>query len=135
MLFLAKQPLGKVSYTADIAKVEQIPASFLAKVINQLAKGGLVISRRGPTGGLELARAASDITLRDIMEAIEGEIAINVCTSSQDYTCFRSGCSLKGAFHQAQVKFLESLDSTTLAQLTSDDQYAPSLVAEAVGAS
>jgi Rrf2 family protein len=124
MLYLAKQPAGKISYTSEIAKVEHIPPSFLAKVVNQLAKAGLVISRRGPLGGLELGREASTISLREIVEVIEGEIAVNVCTSSQEYTCFRAGCSLKGAFQKAQLRFLESLESTNLATLAGGDTYA-----------
>jgi Rrf2 family protein len=123
MLYLAKQPAGKISYTSEIAKVEHIPPSFLAKVVNQLAKAGLVISRRGPMGGLELGRDAATISLREIVEVIEGEIAVNICTSSQEYTCFRAGCSLKGAFQQAQLRFLESLESTNLAKLAGGDTY------------
>ena len=123
MLYLAKQPHGKTSCTSEIASFEHIPPSFLAKVIPQLAKAGLVLSRRGPAGGLELARGPEAITLRQIVEAIEGEIAVNVCTGSQSYSCFRSGCSLKGAFANAQEKFLESLESTTLAQLALGDAY------------
>jgi Rrf2 family protein len=125
MLYLAKQPAGKTSNTSDIARVERIPPSFLAKVINQLAKAGLVTSRRGPQGGLELGREPAAITLRAIVEAIEGEIAVNVCTSSQEYACFRSGCSLKAAFGHAQLRYLESLESVTLASLATGDAYNP----------
>lgn len=123
MLYLAKQPPGTCCNTADIARVQRIPTSFLAKVINQLAKSGLVISRRGPLGGLELARDPADITLREIVEVIEGELAVNVCTSSQDYACFRHGCSLKGAFHDAQSAYLERLQAVTLASLVRTDGY------------
>ncbi len=125
MLYLAKQPAGSSCNTADIAAVERIPGSFLAKVINQLAKGGLVISRRGPQGGLELARDPATITLRQVVEVIEGEVAVNVCTSSQAYTCFRSGCSLKSAFHDAQAAYLGRLEAVTLASLVRDDRYTP----------
>ena len=100
-----------------------IPTSVLAKVINQLAKAGLVISRRGPLGGLELARPPERITLREVVEVIEGELAVNVCTSSQDYACFRAGCSLKGAFHDAQRAYLEQLQAHTLASLVRADGY------------
>lgn len=123
MLYLAKRPVGSCCNTADIAREEQIPASFLAKVINQLAKGGLVTSRRGPLGGLELAREPSAITLREIVEIIEGEIAMNLCTSSQEYACFRSGCALKPAFSAAQAAYLQQLDAITLASLVRNDRY------------
>ena len=125
MLYLAKQPAGTSVNTADIAAGERIPPSFLAKVINQLAKGGLVISRRGPQGGLELARDPATISLRQVVEVIEGEVAVNVCTSSQEYTRFRSGCSLKSAFHEAQSAYLDRLEAVTLASLVRDDRYTP----------
>lgn len=123
MLYLAKQPPGSPANTADVAQVERIPPSFLAKVINQLAKAGLVVSRRGPAGGLELARDAATITLRQVVEAIEGELAVNLCTASQDYACFRLGCSLKSAFADAQRVYLERLNAVTLADLVREDRY------------
>lgn len=123
MLYLAKQPPGACCNTADIARVERIPTSFLAKVINQLAKSGLVISRRGPLGGLELGRPPDQITLREVVEVIEGELAVNLCTSSQDYLCFRHGCSLKAAFRDAQQAYLERLQAVTLASLVNSDGY------------
>jgi Rrf2 family protein len=123
MLYLAKQSPGVSVSTADIARFEHIPPSFLAKVINQLAKAGLVNSRRGPQGGLELACEPASITLRQIVEVIEGELSVNLCTGSQDYTCFRLGCSLKTAFSDAQRVFLERLEAVTLAQLVAQDRY------------
>lgn len=129
MLYLAKQPAGTCANTADVAHGERIPPSFLAKVINQLSKAGLVVSRRGPAGGLELARPAGSISLRQVVEAIEGELAINLCTGSQDYACFRLGCSLKGAFSDAQKVYLERLDAITLADLVREDRYTGDLPA------
>lgn len=123
MLYLAKQPRGASVNTADVARVEQIPPSFLAKVINQLAKAGLVVSRRGPQGGLLLARNPETVTLRQIVEAIEGELSVNLCTGSQDYACFRLGCSLKTAFSEAQRVYLDRLEAVTLAELVATDRY------------
>jgi Rrf2 family protein len=124
MIYLAKQPAGKVSFTADIAEAEHIPPSFLVKVVPRLVKAGLVISRRGSSGGLELARAPESITLRQMVEAMEGEIASNVCTSTtQAFSCFRDGCSLRGAFYEAQRRYLEALEGVTLGQLIAKDAY------------
>lgn len=123
MLYLAKQPRGSSVNTADIARIEQIPPSFLAKVINQLAKGGLVMSRRGPQGGLVLAREPAAVTLRQIVEAIEGDLSVNLCTGGQEYDCFRLGCSLKLAFSDAQRAYLDRLDAVTLAGLVATDRY------------
>lgn len=123
MLYLAKQPAGKISFTAEIAEAERIPPSFLVKVVPRLVKAGLVISRRGSSGGLELAKDPSTITLKDMVEAMEGEIVSNLCTGSQPFTCFRSGCALKSAFHQAQLKYLEALSAVTLNDLAKQDAY------------
>lgn len=133
MLYLAKQPAGRVSFTAEIAEAEHIPPSFLVKVVPRLVKAGLVISRRGSSGGLELARRPEAITLREVMEAIEGELAANVCTSTQPYTCFRGGCALKGAFFEAQRQFLGALDGFTLAELAEQDGYRADAPAAAAG--
>ena len=123
MLYLAKQPPGKISFTAEIAEAEHIPASFLVKVVPRLVKAGLVISRRGSSGGLELARDPAGITLREMVEAMEGEIATNLCTSAQPYECFRSGCALKSAFGQAQRVYLEALEGINLGTLVDQDTY------------
>ncbi|HEY9720773.1 MAG TPA: Rrf2 family transcriptional regulator, partial [Oscillatoriaceae cyanobacterium] len=115
MLYLAKQRPGTVCFTAEIAEAEHIPPAFLVKVMPKLVKAGLVTSRRGSNGGIELAKPAKEITMRTLVEVIEGEIAANVCTSSQPFSCFRSGCALRGAFQQAQERVLESLEGVTLA--------------------
>ena len=123
MLYLAKQPAGKICFTAEIARAERIPTPYLVKVVNLLVKAGLIVSRRGQGGGIELARVADTITLREIVEVTEGEIAFNVCTGSQDYTCFRTGCALRSALHTAQLRYLESLESVTLASFARGDAY------------
>ena len=123
MLYLAKRGPGGVHYTADIARDQHIPPSFLAKVVNQLSRAGLLVARRGPTGGIELTRAPESITLRQIIEAMEGEVAVNVCTSTEPYVCFRSGCALKSAFQMAQQSFLSALDSVTLASLVLKESF------------
>lgn len=123
MLYLAKQPAGKISFTAEIAEAEHIPPSFLVKVVPRLVKAGMVTSRRGSSGGLEIARDPATITLKDMVEAMEGEIASNLCTSSQPFSCFRSGCALKSAFHQAQLKYIEALSAVTLSDLVKQDTY------------
>lgn len=121
MLYLAKQPAGKLSFTAEIAEAEHIPAAFLVKVIPRLVKAGLVVSRRGSSGGLEIAKDPKTITLRHVLEAVEGEIAANLCTGSQPYQCHRASCSLKGVFATAQAKYLEALDSVSLSELAGSD--------------
>jgi Rrf2 family nitric oxide-sensitive transcriptional repressor len=129
MLYLAKQPAGKLSFTAEIAEAEHIPPAFLVKVIPRLVKAGLVVSRRGSSGGIELAKDPRTITLRHVLEAMEGEVAANVCTGSQPYSCHKPSCSMKGVFADAQKQYLNALDRVSLFELAADPaSKAPSLM-------
>lgn len=58
----------------DLAKAESVPSNYLVQILNELRTAGLITSRRGKQGGYALARAPSEITLYDIMEAVEGNI-------------------------------------------------------------
>lgn len=122
MLSLAKTPVGQLSDSAGIAEREGIPASFLSKLVPLLVRAGLVRSQRGSSGGIELAKPAESITLRAIVEAIEGEIAVNNCTGSQPYACFRSGCAIQGALQVAQTRYLQVLAGYSLASLAAEDR-------------
>jgi Rrf2 family protein len=125
LLYLAKQPEGQLSDTARIAEVERIPLSFLIKLVPSLVKAGLIRSHRGANGGLELGRPAETVTLRQVIEATEGEIAVNDCTTSTPYECFRLGCAVHVALKNAQDQFLKALDECTLASLAQQEQVPP----------
>jgi Rrf2 family protein len=129
MLHLAQRGQGVLCDTASIAEDKRIPPSFLPKVVHQLSKAGLVLAKRGPGGGIELARDPQQVTLREVIEAVEGALVVNVCTSEGLSSCYRTGCGLQQAFSQAQLAYREALASFTLSQLVEQDRYqAPSLV-------
>jgi len=67
--------------THEIAERKEIPPALLAKLIPLLVRAGLLASQRGARGGLALARPASEISMLEIVEAIEGPIALNRCTT------------------------------------------------------
>ncbi|MNX97398.1 HTH-type transcriptional repressor NsrR [compost metagenome] len=121
LLYLAKQPEGQLSDTARIAEVERIPPSFLGKLVPLLVKAGLVRSHRGSHGGIALGRPADTITLRQVVEATEGEIAVNDCTSSTPHACFRTGCAVQAALLAAQQQFMAALEAYTLEGLARQD--------------
>ena len=85
-------------------------------------KAGLIRSHRGANGGLELGRPAESVTLRHVIEATEGEIAVNDCTTTAPYDCFRLGCAVHVALKNAQDQFLKALDECTLASLAQQEQ-------------
>lgn len=79
----ACQVLAQLGYTVntselphieDLAKAESVPSNYLVQILNELRTAGLINSKRGKQGGYSLARQPSDITLYDVMKAVEGEI-------------------------------------------------------------
>ena len=70
---------GEINMIDAIAREMQIPKSFLAKILQKLARASLVKSFRGVKGGFQLARLPAEISLLDVLEAIEGEVSMNAC--------------------------------------------------------
>jgi len=117
MTYLARFPEGHVSSLHDIGEAQDIPESFLAKILQSLVHGGLAVSQRGARGGFALARPASDITMRDVIEAVDGPISLNQCVLWPE-DCVRSGeCELHKAWMHAQAQLMDVLDSVTLRSL------------------
>jgi Rrf2 family protein len=72
LLFLAGKPPGRFVTVREIARGARVSAPFLSKVLGQLAAHGLLASLKGPRGGVRLARPAKEITVLDVVEAIDG---------------------------------------------------------------
>jgi FeS assembly SUF system regulator len=70
---------SRLMSTAQVAQVTGIPAPTVAKLMGQLGRAGLLTSQRGVAGGFALSRAAAEISLADIVEAIDGPIALTHC--------------------------------------------------------
>jgi len=122
ILFLASQPLGKISLISEISKVQDIPKSYLAKIMQHLVKVGLVNSRRGAKGGFFLARPADRITLRETIEAVEGPIYLNVCLIKKGECPRDEICPVHPVWREAQEKLFSVLESKTMAQLAKDSE-------------
>jgi len=122
VLFLASQPLGKISLISEISKVQDVPKSYLAKIMQHLVKVGLVNSRRGAKGGFFLARPADRITLRQTIEAVEGPIYLNVCLIRKGECPRDEICPVHPVWREAQEKLFSVLESKTMAQLAKDSE-------------
>ena len=117
MLCLAAQPPKKVILLHEIAQSESVPESYLAKILQDLAKAGLVRSHRGAKGGFTLARPASEITLRQVVEALQGPICLNRCLDIREGCPNSETCLVSEVLRKAQAQLLATLDAATLAQL------------------
>ncbi|GAW91196.1 RrF2 family transcriptional regulator [Calderihabitans maritimus] len=100
-----------------IATKQDIPLPFLKKIIQSLAKSGLVETIRGAQGGVKLWSPPEKITLRHIIEAIDGPITINRCLMGEN-VCFRQPtCAVHRALAQAKQSFLTELEKHSVGSL------------------
>lgn len=115
MALIAKNKEGKLK-TENIAREIGGSANHLSKVMQRLVKAGLAVSKRGPTGGFQLARPADEITLLEIYEAIEGEFKMTECMLSKKI-CDGSLCICGDVLSNINKIFYDHFKSTKLSQL------------------
>ena len=118
LIALARRPVGEVVMVDTLAQEEGIPASFLSKIFQSLCRVGLVRSARGTGGGFALARSADDITVLEVMEAVEGPIAFQRCLEPDADCGHMGGCALCGLFTEAQDRVKDVFGRTTLSSLS-----------------
>ena len=117
MLYLAKLEANQRAATSQIAKAQEIPPSFLAKIISQLSIAGLIHTSRGAHGGVSLARKPEDISLLDVVEAIDGPIALNECTLDPSVCVFGEHCPIHEIWVETQNDLVNKLRNKTFDQL------------------
>ena len=117
VIHLADEEAERACSVAEIAARERIPRQFLEKIVQELIHKGLVRSRRGPHGGYVLARPADQVTFKDVIEALEGPISLNVCVGEHP-DCFLLGtCGMQRVWQEGQRRVLELFEKTTIASV------------------
>jgi len=119
VLHLARAGNAERSATSMIAKEQNIPPSFLAKIISQLSIAGLLHTSRGARGGVTLARDPKEITLLEVVEAIDGPIQLNECVGNTGACTFDHSCPIKPVWCDAQDELVTRLKNTNFAQMLS----------------
>jgi len=109
VLYLARLGPNQRAATSTVAHEQKIPPSFLAKIISQLSIAGLLHTSRGARGGVSLARDPKEISLLDVVEAIDGPILLNECVNDGNNCSFEKECPLQGIWSDAQVHLVKSL--------------------------
>jgi len=117
VLHLARVGNAERSATSRIAKEQNIPSSFLAKIISQLSIAGLLHTSRGARGGVTLAREPKDISLLEVVEAIDGPIQLNECVSNTGACTFEDDCPIKPVWCDAQDELVGRLKRTNFQQM------------------
>lgn len=117
MVHLAMLPKGYAAELKTIAEAQHIPVSYLAKVMRNLVRGGLVTSTLGRDGGYSLRRSPADITLLQIYGIIEGEMRLMECMDN-DKNCFLfEGCGQARVWRRLRETVESIFSETTLLDL------------------
>ena len=117
VIYLSRQPGERICTIGEIAHAQQIPKSFLAKLMPMLLHAQVVYSVQGPRGGYRLARPPDRITFLDVIHAIEGPISLMACQEGDDCCDFEVFCTMNEVFAQAQKTLVDFFRNTTFADL------------------
>lgn len=112
---------AELAHVESLAKIEAVPANYLAQILSELREGGLITSRRGKQGGYALARPPEEITLFDIVKLVEGEVL-----ESSGAAKGQSGRRVELVWREVRTALEDELRRHTLAQLaakTSEGMY------------
>jgi len=127
MIDIARQSPSERNIVAEIAKRQDIPASFLGKIVSRLARAGLVHTSLGAAGGIALASPADEISLLQIIQAIDQSFALTPCSLNPSDCPRHTTCSASSVWCTAQAQVNQTLAQTRLSDLiTSVRQPVPS---------
>ncbi|MDJ0953753.1 MAG: Rrf2 family transcriptional regulator [Acidimicrobiia bacterium] len=104
-----------------ISKDMEIPVGFLRQVLQELGRAGLVTSQPGRTGGYALAKEPEDVTLHEIIEALEGRNEEPACALDGGPCHWDRACAIHWVWMAAKESFTETLQGASLAQIATDD--------------
>jgi FeS assembly SUF system regulator len=103
---------------AQVAEDTGVPQPTAAKVLNLLSKGGLLASQRGVAGGYALARPAEEISVAEIVQAMDGPIALTACVDGATESCsVESLCPMRGNWERVNTAIRTALGNVTLAEM------------------
>lgn len=119
MILLAEQQGTDLLSASELSRREHIPLKYLEQLLSELKKGGLVTSFPGARGGYRLARASEEITVGEVVRALDGAFAPMSCVVDGDREpcAFEEGCKLRPLWSRLHVALHNVLDKTTLHEL------------------
>ncbi len=114
------------SSAREIAELYEIPIELMAKVLQRLVRRGLLASHQGTRGGYQLARLPSQISVADVIQAIDGPVTVTAC-STEEGTCDQfAKCNVRDPLWRVRERILAALGECTIAELASDAPAVPS---------
>jgi Rrf2 family protein len=122
LMHLARCSPGQRAMIDEVSRQQRIPKSFLAKIFQNLAKAGLVRSIRGSHGGFALLKSPDEISVLEVIEAVEGKIVLQRCRMDKPDCKHAGGCALCSLFERAQDGIKDVLTHTTLTDLIRQEE-------------
>src|SRR5512140_1996442 len=108
--YVAQLKKGELASIGRIARSRGIPREFLAKILTERTRAGILVSFQGVTGGYRLARNPKEVTFLDVVEAIDGPIHLNLCTEQGTCTCDQfNQCDMKEFWSVQEDGFKKAL--------------------------
>lgn len=120
-LEVARAPDGKLVTRHAIARATEAPASVLAQALAALVRAGMLTGQAGPRGGYRLAQPAEEISIHDVVVAIDGPPETKRCVLHETECSVDSPCPFHGFLVAAQERFFDTLRTTTLADVIAAD--------------
>ncbi len=122
VVYMSMQDEGSIVVIPEVAREMDVPVGFLARIFQSLSRAGIVISHRGKKGGYSMARKPETVTLCDVIEAVEGDIKLNLCLDGYN-ACDRMGfCGIRKELAKVQEDLIASLKKTNFAELAVQEQ-------------
>jgi len=104
----------------EIAELYDIPIELMAKVLQRLVRRGLLASQQGTRGGYQLARTPTQISVADVIQAIDGPVTVTAC-STEDGQCDQfAKCNVRDPLWRVRERILAALGECTIAELAAD---------------
>ena len=122
VLYLAGLGPSQHTSTAQIAREQKIPATFLAKIVSQLSAVGILRATRGAHGGVTLARPANAIALLEVVEAMDGPILLNECVLDPALCPLGHTCAIQSIWCETQAELVKRLSRATFHHLVSQSE-------------
>jgi len=115
-----------VTTAVELAQATGLPMPSVSKLLKQLARAGLLGSHRGVNGGYMLTRALEDITAVDIIEALDGPVALTACVEGAEDDCnVESLCPMRGGWNRVNTAIRRALEDVTVAELCAPAEFGP----------
>ncbi len=125
VLDLSLRQTDESVYSRDIAERQDIPPSFLAKILTRLAAHGIVQTQRGVNGGVRLGRPAGDITLLQVVEAIDGPLSLNLCVRNPGLCPREMDCVVHPVWELIGAELRQRLEGISFATLAATANTQP----------